>query len=78
MVKKWYKLIANVQAGKWSAEKVGEHSVYVTLDGDAANGVMPLWLSQEQFAAWFQGGEMDVEMTVEELAEERAEMQDGH
>jgi hypothetical protein len=76
-VKKWYKLNEAVQAGRWEAERVGEHSVYVTLEGDTAAGVLPVWMSTEQFAAWFQESEMDVEMSVEELAGEREGMRDG-
>lgn len=73
-VKKWYRLNEAAQAGRWEAEKVGEHSVYVVLDAEGLEGVMPLWMSSSQFAAWFSECEMDVEMTVEELEGERAAM----
>jgi predicted secreted protein len=67
-VKKLYKISDNVQAGRWTAERVGEDAWYVKMEGveDTA-----LWLSDSKFRLMFDEDEMVVEMTVEELESER-------
>jgi hypothetical protein len=66
-VVKAYKLKVDVQAGRWTAERVGEDAWYVVLE----EGDIKLWLPNREFRAMFDENEMTVEMTAEELEGER-------